>query len=206
MSETRALGRFTGDKAVEVAKHEAQALPDGMRDVTIVKPGHDLRPMNNAELDALMRQFGDARVGLSKDVKMLAVMHYLAQFDYTRHDNVSGALTGEAYITAPVETEVEETTTGDGKKKIKKAKGGGKKGKAVKAKANGKAKSNGAAKGDGLGREGTPARFIRELLAKGTDPEKIASQGAKKFPSNPITTAYVKWYQNDMKKKGLLKA
>lgn len=77
--------------------------------------------------------------------------------------------------------------------------------KAAAAKGAAKGTVKGAAKGDGLGREGTPARFIREEILAGSENAKIAEKAVKKFGNEKITSGYVAWYRNKMQKDGLIK-
>jgi len=58
-----------------------------------------------------------------------------------------------------------------------------------------------------LGREGTPARFIREQYLAGKGTGEIFKAAKKRFPRNKIKTpAYVSWYGTQLRKKGLLQA
>lgn len=206
----RVVERFLdqGAMATKRAEDARAALPDEVRDATIIvlpttKVGNLM--WSDSELDAVLVQCGQTDLHLTRPKKLQMVSFYMSVFDATRHDVTTGALTGAAYQSnpAPGETDMSDEKQG-AKKKAAKKKGGAKKDKvAVPTKTPTGKKA--AKPTDGLGREGTPARFIRERLARGEDPEKIAKEGAKKFPDNPITTTYVKWYANDMKKKGLLK-
>lgn len=55
-----------------------------------------------------------------------------------------------------------------------------------------------------LGREGTPARFIREQYLAGKDTATILKAAQKKFPKNKIKTpSYVAWYRSQMRKEGV---
>lgn len=56
-----------------------------------------------------------------------------------------------------------------------------------------------------VGRDGTPAKFIREEILAGGENGKIAEKAAKKFNNEKITSAYVAWYRNKMRKDGLIK-
>lgn len=206
MQETRALARFTEGSAPAIKWCEEQEI----KDYTVVQAGTRMSVFSHYELDALMRQFGDPRQGLKKDQKEAVVRSYLSQFDPARHGPDGLALTGAYYQTgttinggapgAAAEEDVQTQTSGRKKKAAAPPKG--------KAKQAAPKKRKGLAdQGDGLGRPGTPARFIRERLAKGEAVEKIFEAAKKQFPKMAINnTGYVTWYRRDMEKRGLLKA
>lgn len=206
MSSTQARARF-GDSSAAIRAGEA--FPDNERDYVVVSPGTLMSQFSNVELDALMTQFGDARLGLSKPVKESAVKGYLSQFDASRHGPDGIAKTPYTQVQI-AEAKVSTTQTAAKAKKktpaavvAKGAKGKGKT--PLKAKTP-KRREKLEQKGDGLGREGTPARFIREQYLAGKETANILEAVKKKFPKNTIkNSGYVSWYYNDMVKRGQIK-
>lgn len=197
MSETRCIHRCEESKlAIEWAEKKE------IKDYIVVAPGYRFASLSASELDALLKQFGDSRMGLKHDDKASVVMRLLAKYDPELHDGNGAARPGAYPETKPAVMESEEVETQTAAAK-KKAAPKGKKAKTLKAKP---AKAR-EPKGDGLGREGTPARFIREAYKAGKDTASIFTAVVKKFPKNEIkTSSYVSWYYNDMVKKGLMKA
>jgi hypothetical protein len=164
-----------------------------------------------------MTQLGSTeRYALMKaaDVKTLSddrksqeeiIRKYLAKFEPVRDrlsDEAEKFRSGNRSDRADDHQRTQENDDMGSKKKA--AKGGKGKLKAaapkVKAAANGEAK----AEKDGLGREGTPARYIREAILKGSENEKIATDAAKKFDNAKIDNKYVGWYRTQMRKAGLI--
>lgn len=89
MGETRALMRGEG---VEEMRAVAKALPENLRDCTILHAQASVSFFNVAELDSLMRQFGDMRLGIKKERKEAAVKNWLSRFDPKNHDEQTGKL------------------------------------------------------------------------------------------------------------------
>ena len=84
----------------------------------------------------------------------------------------------------------------------KAAKGKGAKKKAQKN-AN-KAAGTPRAGADPLGREGTTARFMSDLIMAGESNEKIAAKAAKKFPeSKSVEPKHVSWQRFNLRRKGV---
>lgn len=55
-----------------------------------------------------------------------------------------------------------------------------------------------------LGREGTLARFMADLILKGQDNETIAKQAAKKFRGKKSTSAkHVSWQRFNLSRRGV---
>lgn len=199
MTETRAIHRAgKSEDAIQWAEKK------DIKDYIVLAPGYKFASLSASELDALLKQFGDTRLGLKHDDKASVVMRLLSKYDPELHNGDGTARPGAyAAETKPAEETkaVETRTSGAAKKKAApKAKG-----KALKAKAP-KGHKKGLAGDDGLGREGTPARFIRELYLKGKETADIFEAAKKRFPKNDIKSAsYVSWYRNDMVKRGLIK-
>lgn len=229
IDQSNKTARVLSKHETEMAARAVAGSTAGVDEYTVVRSNEGLRVLSDIEVDALMSQFDDKRTELKRPLKELIVRGYLEQFDPTWHE-ADGKVSNGHYSqpALPVETEM-ETQTGTSSKKraaapaTKAAKK--KSGKtAAAAPATKAAKTNGAAKkeatapkapkkraqiqdkGDGLGREGTPARFIREQYKAGKETKEIFAAVVRKFPKNDIKGAgYVSWYYNDMVKRGLIK-
>jgi hypothetical protein len=131
MGETRALARAA---SVDEVKQVARQFPEEFRDYAIVHAKSSISFLSMSALDALMKQFGDARLGVKKDRKEVIVKNWLSWFDPSNHDARTGKLihayedevmsttltpdpNAEREATDVVEGESEtatETTTNDG--------------------------------------------------------------------------------------------
>lgn len=203
MTETRAHSRHENSAAAI-----RQAEKEEIKDYIAVDAGTKMTMFSHYELDALLKQFGDIRAGLRHDFKADVVKKYLAQFDPSKHGTDGAAKSGSYGTVADEQPPVKSKKEPKGKgKKVEGAA-------AVAPKAKGKklekkvpkARAKGVSGGDGLGREGTPARFIREAYLKGGATDTIYEAVKKKFPKNEIKSkGYVSWYYHDMKRKGTIK-
>jgi len=227
IDQTNKSARVVSKHATEMAARKAAGDIKGVEEYTIIESGKSLRGLTDVEVDALMVQFDDKRTNLHRPLKELIVRGYLEQFDPTWHKpygQVSNGHYQPPAIPKEAEMEVQTSSTTKGKKAVKAkpaakatavkaaakpaGKTNGKKtnGKKVEAKAAPKGRQKVQDTGDGLGREGTPARFIREMYKAGKETKEIFEAAVKKFPDNNIkNTGYVSWYYNDMVKRGLIK-
>lgn len=189
-----------------------------LKDYVAVDAGTRMTVFSSMELDAMLKIFGDTRFGVPHEEKAEIARGYLSQFDPKKHGE-GGIAAADAYRKPTVKSDAkvakkaakaakpkavqaaEEKAAKESKKEKAAAKGKKKLAKKV-AKPRVKGKSG----GDGLGREGTPARFIREAYLAGKDTDAIYEAAKKKFPDNDIKgKGYVSWYFHDMKRKGQVK-
>lgn len=213
--KTRAFARY---KDPELALLAGDFEPDcrAAKDWVILGKDSPLTQLGHVERTALLRQFGITAVSGGKVHEEKAVMDYLLKFEPVREtlsEEAQEIRKGKRKDRADDHRPQKEKTDMASKKtkggKVKETTKAMKKmaadAAAKKAKANGATTPKTRAGSDGLGREGTPARFIREEIKAGGDNAKIAEKAAKKFGNNAINASYVAWYRNKMKKDGLIK-
>jgi hypothetical protein len=206
--KVRAWRRFN-NLAIACAAGELEPEAKRASDYTVVSAGTNLRPWKEAQLDQLLAQRGGVVAQMSREQKEQVVKTFLLSFD-TVHTALSEQAAKahakrqraqpppESAPAAPEETEVTQVQTS------KKGKSAAKGKKPVTAKVA-KPRAKGKSGGDGLGREGTPARFIREAYKAGKETDEIFKAVVKKFPKNEIKDkGYVSWYFHDMVRKGLI--
>jgi hypothetical protein len=109
MGETRAILRRT--TAAEV-KEAVRQLPEHLQDGNIVYAISNLNFLNMAELDSIMRQFNDLRLGIKKERKEAAVKNWLSRFNAENHDEHTGKLI-HAYEDEEEEMKPNETPVTD---------------------------------------------------------------------------------------------
>lgn len=199
---TKAFARFHDPElALLAADHEPECRK--AKDWVILGKGSIMTQLGPTERKALLSQAGVKEAPRVAKEEERVIMEFLLKFEPVR-DRLSDE--AEAHRNDRSETAAEHQSNQENTMAAKKgAKKGAKKEVKKSAKSKAVAKSNGAAKSDGLGREGSSARFIRELILKGGENKDIASKAASKFDNGKIDSAYVAWYRNKMKQDGLLK-
>lgn len=204
---------FARYKDPELALLAADFEPDcrKAKDWVIIGKGSPLTQLGPTERSALMRQAGlSGNTFPDKKAQEDALMKFFTSFDTVRDslsEEAEAFRTGKRSDRADEHRPKQENADMGSKKKSVKLKETTKamKKAAAASKAKGETASKTRAGSDGLGREGTPARFIREEIKAGGDNAKIAEKAAKKFGNNAINASYVAWYRNKMKKDGLIK-
>lgn len=127
----------------------------------------------------------------------------------------TGTAAGPDLSTQPGDTTMQTSVTQESRKKRANkasAKAAGGKKASGKAKAGARAKvaskapiaKAGKGSGDQLGREGTLARFLSELIVAGKDNEAISTAAKKKFPKSKSTeVSHVSWQRFALKRRGV---
>jgi hypothetical protein len=226
MSDTYVLGRYPdrtkAEKAIKQFKGKLQY--DSFMIVDSNDP--DIRFMGNAEINAIMLQCGDQRLGMKREQRLVAALHYISIYDKSRH-RADGALL-KPYKPAPVEgwtnMKVSETNTTEAgsaegtvevavptakaKKKAAAEKKAAKKTvkKVAKKASKGKAaKKSAGAKKERTPREGSKGAVIRRLINEGKTYEQgLPALKKECTDTDKVTKGYWMWYAYDAEKKGTL--